>query len=453
MQVPYHFQPRPYQADFLSQMRDRRIGVLKWARRAGKGLTTFAYAISRMVEEPMGVVIIYPTKQQGYDAFWNNIENDGFRTIEHVPAELVQSQTNTVDNMSMVLKNGSTLTVVGANANPESLRGQNTKLYILSEFVDIRPGVLGIIRPITTANHGQIIIESTTKQDGISGGTFLRLFSAAEKDPTQLAMKVTANQYMTPEQMEQARSDYIAEYGNDFLYRQEFLLDEGQALATSYYGNLLTAMKKAGQIGMHPHNADYPVYTSWDLGSGKGTTAIVFWQYYNKEMHYIDMHETHDIGDEAIVLFLKSKPYNYGGHFWPHDGTRADSDAVARITKAIGYGLVNAHILPRTRSKEDGIRAVIDILTAETTTMHEPMMLGAINKLKLYKRKFNELTGDYEGPEHKSASHGADAIRYSADAIEQFFDPTTGDFYYASTDQETTDMEDLLYEEYDDYDF
>ena len=119
----------------------------------------------------MGVMIVYPTKTQGYNSFWNNVENDGFRTIEHVPKEFIQNLYSTSDNMSMVLKNGSTLTLVGSSNNPESLRGQNTKLFILPEFVDQPVGVLGIIRPVVAANEGQILIQSTPKQDGISGGT------------------------------------------------------------------------------------------------------------------------------------------------------------------------------------------------------------------------------------------------------------------------------------------
>jgi hypothetical protein len=52
-------------------------------------------------------------------------------------------------------------------------------------------------------------------------------------------------------------------------------------------------------------------------------------------------------------------------------------------------------------------------------------------KLTLYQRKFNPLTGDYMGPEHKTESHAADAIRYVYVAIEQEFDKQTGAFYYA----------------------
>lgn len=422
MQVPTHFQPREYQAKFLREMRDKRIGVLKWSRRAGKGLSTFAYAITRMVEEPMGVVIIYPTKTQGYSAFWNNVENDGFRTIEHVPKEFINNLYSTSDNMSMVLKNGSTLTLVGANNNPDSLRGQNTKLFILSEFVDMNSSILGIIRPIVAANGGQIIIESTVKQDGASGGTFLKLFSAAEKDPTQLAHKVIATEYMSAEQLEQVRQDYIAEYGNDFLYRQEFLLDEGQALATSYYGNILTDAKREGRIGDFPYNPAHPVYTAWDLGMSD-SSACLFFQYYDKMLTIIDSYETHDIGDPALIAFIKSKPYNYGWHFLPHDGAKRDSDAISRIQKWRELGIVNVSLLRRSNRKEDSIRRAVERLADKNTRINAGTTTEFRRKLALYKRKFNQFTGDYEGPVHDSNSHYADGWSYVNEAVEQGFRP------------------------------
>lgn len=444
MEVPQHFSPRDYQQEFLSEAPNYWYIVLEWARRAGKGLTTYAYAVQRMVEEPMGVIIVYPTAEQGYKAFWNNIENDGFRTIEHMPAELIASQTNSKDNMSMILKNGSTLDLVGSNANPEKLRGNNVKLYIFSEFVDIDSGVLGIIEPIIINNGGQIIVESTPKMDGISGSTFIKMFKAAEKDPEQYASKIPATRYMTKEQLERARQSVLVKYGDDFMFRQEYLLDEGAALATSYYGNLLTRMKKAGRIGNHPYNKTHPVFTAWDLGSGAGTTAIAFWQYYDKKLRIIDAHETHSIGDEAIVKFVTSKPYNYGWHFLPHDGARADSDDIQRIAKMRNYGLINASLLTR-KDKEKGILRAIDLLADKNTTIHEPMCSDAIDKLKLYKRMFNKFTGDYEGPEHKSASHISDTVRYIGEAIDQAFDKDTGKFYYTYEETVSTrDSEDLV---------
>lgn len=440
MQVPAHQIPlRDYQLEFLRNIRAVRLAVLVWARRAGKDYMCFHYAVQRMVEEPMNVVLIFPTAEQGFKSFWINIENDGFKTLDHIPKSMIASQTNSKDDMRITLKNGSTFYCVGAT-NADAMRGANAKLYILSEFVDIPAGVLGVIRPVTVANGGQIIIQSTPKQDGISGGTFKRLYDAALKNEGQFASFVKADRYLTATQLAQARQDYIDEYGNDFLFRQEMLLDWGQSSSTSYYGHRITEMKKSKQVGVHPYNPDYPVYTAWDLGMAD-STALWFWQYHGKKVRIIDAYETHDVNDEAVIKFVTSKPYTYAGHFWPHDGTKRDSDATQRIEKAKKMGLANTFLLQR-KNKEMGIKKALDILNMPTTTINEPLCSWAIEKLKLYKRKFNPYTGDYEGPDHSTESHIADALRYIAESIDQFFNPLTGKFYYApQAPKENTDDE------------
>ena len=437
MQAPDHYQARDFQAEFLAEARNYWFVVIMWARRAGKGLTTFIYAILRMVEEPIGVVIIYPTAEQGYRSFWNNIENDGFRTIEHIPSSLIASKTSTKDSMSMVLKNGSTLDLVGANANPEKLRGNNIKLYILSEFVDIDSGVLDIIEPIAIANGGQIIVESTPKQDGVSGSTFIKLLKAAKKDPKQYASIVTADRYMSEEQLERARQSCITKWGNDFMFRQEYLLDEGQALETSYYGNIIAAKERAGLIGDYPYNPEYPVYTSWDLGGGGDTTAGVFWQYYDKKLTIIDAYETHVVNDELLVKFINGRPYagNYGWHFFPHDGNKRDSDGIARIVKLNQLGLPNASLLTRRR-KEAALTDALQLMNETRVRIHKATTYrdnGFIEKMRLYRRKWNSYTGDYEGPDHNTASHYADAWQYVSDALAQYFDQVTGRFLINTT--------------------
>lgn len=443
MQVPAHQIPlRDYQLDFLRNIRKVRLAVLVWARRAGKDYMCWHYAIQRMTEEPMNVVLIFPTAEQGFKSFWTNLENDGFKTLDHIPQSMIASQANTKDDMRITLKNGSTFYCVGAS-NADTMRGANAKLYILSEFVDIPQGVLGVIRPVTVANGGQIIIQSTTKQDGISGGTFKRLYEAAKKNKKQYASYVKADKYLTAEQLAEVRQDYIDEYGNDFLFRQEMLLDWGQSSATSYYGEKLTDMLKEKRIGMHPYNKEYPVYTAWDLGMAD-STALWFFQYYNKELHLIDAYETHDVNDEAVIRYVTSKPYVYAWHFWPHDGNKRDSDAVRRIEKAKKMGLLNASLLTR-KDKEMGIKKVHDLLNKFSTTFHEPTCKWAVDKLGKYQRKYNEFTGDYEGPDHKTESHIADALRYVAEAIDQYFNPETGEFLMSTTgEMQSTNSEELV---------
>lgn len=446
IQVPAHYDPsvRPYQLDVLNGLKHSRFSVLVIHRRAGKTLATFAYAIDRMIEETMTVVLVYPTLKQGFDNFWTNVENDGFKTIDHIPKELIARSSSSEDSMFIELKNGSVFRVLGAT-KPDALRGANAKIYIYDEFVDIPAKALRVVRPITLANGGQIIIQSTPKITGISGMTFKKLYDNAAKDPTQYAIYLPADKsgIFTKAQLEQFRSDDIAETGNDFNYRQEMLLDWGQTDQTSYYGEMLVAMEKDGRIGDHEYDPKHHVYTAIDLGGGPDSTAVTWFQYIDKQLNIIDYYETNNIGDETIVRLIQSKPYVYGWHFLPWDGTTKDSDRIQRLQKWRDYGLPNSSTLPKT-GKEQGIADVVGILNLPTTTFHKPFTERLIHQLKLYRRKFNEITGNYDGPEHKTASHGADSFRYVSQALKWGFDEEGNCIYSSSAEMETYESEEMV---------
>lgn len=444
MNIPINFNPRDYQAKALAALESGiRLAVWCWARRGGKDFTAFGYAVKKMVEQPMNVVLVFPIKEQGRDAFWNNVENDGFKTIEHIPQELIKSQDNT--DMIITLINGSTFQVLGTK-NPDKLRGANGKLYIFSEFVDIDSAAYDVVVPVVEVNGGQIIVQSTPKIDGISGGTFKMMFDDAlenwdQGDKMEYASLVTAEEYLTPEALERLRLKAIKKNGNDFFFRQEFLCDWGQASQTTYYGQVLKLMKERDQIGMFPYNKAYPVYTAWDLGMSD-STAVAFFQYYmvnaRPQIRIIDYYETSNIGQESNVKYVMSKPYNIAWHFLPHDGSVRDSDAIQRIEKMRDYGLSNSSLLTR-EPKEDGINRVAEGLLH--TVIHEPTTMELVRKAYLYKRKYNPLTGDYEGPEHKTESHAADTLRYIWVALVQEFNEETCEHYYSQETEETYDSD------------
>lgn len=441
MQIPLNFKPRWYQSDALRALESGvRLAVLCWARRAGKDKLCFNYGVKKMFEQPMNVVLVFPTKEQGRQAFWNNIENDGFRTIDAIPKELIAGKRD--DEMLIRLINGSTFQVLGAK-EPDKLRGANAKLYIFSEFVDIDSAAYEVVVPIVEVNGGQVILQSTPKIDGISGGTFKTIFESAAKDPEEFSSLITAHEYLSQKSLDRLREKNIEKYGNDFFFRQEFLCDWGQASQTSYYGQVLKKMEENEKIGIHAWNRDYPVYTAWDLGLSD-STAICFFQYYKimgkPRVRIIDYYETHDIGNPALVKFVQAKPYNYGWHFFPHDGSVRDSDAIQRIEKIRELGLVNSSLLKR-EPKEDGIKRVVEMLGE--TDMHQPTTIELVRKLYLYSRKYNPLTGDYMGAEHKTESHAADSVRYLFTAIEQEFIPETCEHYYSQAAQESYESEEV----------
>lgn len=441
MQIPIGFKPRWYQADALRALEAGcRLAVWCWARRGGKDKTAFAYAVKKMVEAPMNVVLVFPTKEQGKKAFWNNIENDGFKTLDTIPKALIASKRD--DELLIRLINGSTFQIVSAK-DPEALRGANGKLYIFSEFVDIDSAAYDVVVPIVEVNGGQIIVQSTPKIDGISGGTFKIMFDSAMKDPEEFASLITAHEYLSQKSLDRLRQKNIEKYGNDFFFQQEFLCNWGQASQTSYYGQVLLTMEEEKKIGIHAYNPDYPVYTAWDLGMSD-STAITFFQYYKllslPRVRVIDYHETHDIGNPALVKFVQGKNYNYGWHFFPHDGSVRDSDAIQRIEKIRGLGLLNSSVLKR-EPKEDGIKRVVEELGK--ADMHQPTTIELVRKLYLYSRKYNPHTGDYEGAEHKTESHAADSVRYMYAAIEQEFIPESCEHYYSQSAQDSYESEEV----------
>lgn len=448
MQIPLYYDPRPYQAEGIRALEmGAKFAVWCWSRRGGKDLTAFCYGIKKAVENPMNVVIVWPTKKQGYDNFWTAVDNDGTPILDRIPKGLIAKKSSTKDDMSITLINGSTITLLGAT-DPDALRGANGKLYILSEFVDLPQGLLGVIRPVVAVNGGQIIVQSTPKIDGVSGATFQNLFERAKKiwtkgDKTQFASIVRATEYLTDEELENIRQEYIAEYGNDFLFKQEFLCDWGQTSMTSYYGAILTALEKNEKVKLFPYNNDYPVYTAWDLGMAD-STAITFFQYYlvngKPRVSIIDYYESNNLKVEAHIKYVQSKPYNMGWHFFPHDAKVRDSDAIERIEKIREAGLTNSSVLKR-EPKEDGIGRVVSEMAK--AVFHAPMTVNLVKKLKLYKRKWNGITGDYEGPDHKTESHAADSVRYAFQAIEVEFNKETCEMYYSQASQDEVYESDL----------
>lgn len=446
MQIPVHRLPlRDYQKEIVTALNspELRQAVLVVARRGAKTYTVFTeYIVPQMVKEVMNVVIVYPTLAQGYKNFWNNIENDGFKTLEHFPKSLIARQGNTEDDMRLTLINGSTLMVLGAQ-NAEALRGANAKIYFFDEFVDLPSGVLGVVRPITNMNGGKIIIASTPKQDGISGGTFKKLHEAAKTRKNQYTCYIPGDRFMTPEEMEVLRQDYIDEYGNDFLYKQEILLDWGQSSSASYYGEIMGKKDKDGSIGTWPYNPAYPVFTAWDLGRSD-SMVIGFFQFFKGKPRIIDILEVNGSNMVTMANELKAKPYVYAWHFLPHDGTVASlNDGQSRIATLHKEGIQNVSVLRR-----EGVGVGIGyaenwlpkILINLATTGGSQ---GLTRKLRVYRKKFNPHTGDYIGADHKSQSHIADMIRYLCTALQYYFNEK-GEFILSPENAQTEYQSDLV---------
>lgn len=430
MQIPQHRLPlRDYQKEIVQAFNNPDIDelLLVIARRGAKTTTTYSEGIvPNLVKEVQTAVGVYPTAKMGFDNFWTNIEDDGFKTLDHLPRPLVAGQSNSDDDMRQTLINGSIFRVLGAT-NTEALRGANGRIYWFDEFADQPIEAVNVVAPITERNNGKRIYTGTPKIDGINGETMRRMHEAFKKDPKKYTCYIDATHYMTPEELEKTRQGYILRNGNDFKFRQEMLLDWGQSSTESYYGHIMAKKDQDGTVGEYPYNPSHPVYTSWDLGKAD-SMVVLFWQYYNKTVRMIECFETHEISLSSIIPFIIAKPYNYGWHFLPHDGTVASlNDNVRRIDFLHKAGLRNSSTLRR-----EGIGLGIDRVMKglPSALINLPMCIELNRKLRIYKRKHNPVTGDYVGPDHKSESHTADAVRYLYAALYYYFNEK-GEFLYS----------------------
>jgi hypothetical protein len=434
MQIPAHRLPhRDYQKDIIQAFNDPKIDelLLVIARRGAKTTTTYSEGIvPELVKQVQTAVAVYPTAKMGFDNFWTNIEDDGFKTLDHMPKGLLSmsGQSNSDDDMRQTLINGSIFRLLGAT-NVEALRGANGKIYWFDEFADQPIEAVNVVAPITERNKGKRIYTGTPKIDSVNGETMRRMHEAFKKDTTgtKYTCYIDATHYMTPEELEKTRQGYILRNGNDFKFRQEMLLDWGQASASSYYGEIMANKDKNGTIGEWPHNPAYPVYTVWDLGRAD-TLVIGFFQFFKGKPRLIEVYETQNFGLDSIIPVLQSKPYNYGWHFLPHDGTVASlNDNVSRIGYLHSKGISNVSTLKR-EGVNIGIGRVKDGLPG--LLINEGMTGNFSRRIRNYKRKINPLTGDYIGPDHKTESHIADMIRYLFAALAVYWNEK-GEFMYS----------------------
>lgn len=424
MQIPAHRLPfRDYQEEIVEAFNNPNIDelLLVIARRGAKTTTTYSEGIvPELVKQTQTAVAVYPTAKMGFDNFWTNIEDDGFKTLDHMPRGLVLGQSNSDDDMRQTLINGSIFRLLGAT-NAEALRGANGKIYWFDEFADQPIEAVNVVAPITERNKGKRIYTGTPKIDGINGETMHRMHEAfkADKTGTKYTCYIDATHYMTAEELEKTRQGYILRNGNDFKFRQEMLLDWGQASESSYYGQIMKLKDEDGTMGEYPYNPAYPVYTAWDLGKSD-SMVVLFFQYFKGKVRLIDLYEVVGSSVKAVVPVLQAKPYNYGWHFLPHDGTVASTnDGVTRIETLHRAGYTNSSTLKREGvglgigRVEDGLPGLL-INLGTTGKFSE--------KIRVYKRKANPDTGNYMGPDHHSQSHIADALRYMFAALAIYWD-------------------------------
>ena len=160
--LPHHFKPRDYQLPLLEAL-DGGIkrAVIVWNRRSGKDKTCFNFMI-RCAFERVGTYFYFlPSYTLAKKVIWDNIDNDGFKMIDHVPKELIKSTNGT--ELKIELKNGSVIQLIAADEFKTGGVGTNPIGVVFSEYSITKPEAWQFVSPILAVNGGWAIFNFTPR--------------------------------------------------------------------------------------------------------------------------------------------------------------------------------------------------------------------------------------------------------------------------------------------------
>lgn len=181
------------------------------------------------------------------------------------------------------------------------------------------------------------------------------------------------------------------------------------------YKGELEAVRSSGRIMPIPYDPVVKVDTYWDLGVSD-STCIWFVQQVGREIRLIDYYEAQNEGLPHYAQVLESKRYVYGKHWAPHDiMVRELGSGRSRMETAASLG-INFERVPNI-PLEDGIHATRMILPR--CYFDTVRTARGIECLSNYRREISDKTGEVKrSPVHDWASHGSDAFRYLAVALQ-----------------------------------
>jgi hypothetical protein len=162
IQLPYNFTPREYQLPLFNAL-DNGIkrAVIVWNRRSGKDKACFNYMVRRSFEKVGTYFYFLPTYSQAKKVIWDNIDNDGFRMLDHIPKELIKS-TNATE-LKIELINGSIIQLIAADEFKKSGVGTNPVGVVFSEYSVTAPDAWKFVSPILAVNGGWAIFNFTPR--------------------------------------------------------------------------------------------------------------------------------------------------------------------------------------------------------------------------------------------------------------------------------------------------
>lgn len=420
IKLPYKFKPRPYQKEFYDEVFDYSTGkpimikkrwVIVRPRRHWKDKSIFnMLVIPEMMNRVWLYYYVFPEYWQARKAFWENIDNDWFSLLWHIPKDLIKNINNS--EMKIELINWSILRVVGTDKNIDWVVWSNPIWIIFSEWALCNPLIWDYMRPMLMANDWWAFFVYTPRWHN----HWYEVFQTANKfkDIRALSYKTAketfdndGNRIFTDKQLQEELDQWMDEN----LYNQEYMCSFEWALKWAIYWDQMKLAEEENRISSLPLEQWLNIYTFWDLWMSD-TTVIWFVQFYGKEIRIVDHHEMSWKWFDYFVDILNQKGYVYTWHYLPHDWQIRELSAnwLTRVQVLEKLWLRNVKVVPNVW---------IDTGISLTRKHFKNMWFDkvkcerGIDAIKSYTYEYDEKNKiRWRNPKHDRSSHSADALRY-----------------------------------------
>ena len=408
--------PRYHQMPLWNYLRDggkRAIAI--WHRRAGKDEIAMHFTAYSAMLRRGNYWHCLPEYAQGRKSIWTAVNpHTGKRRIDEVFPPEWRANTNDTE-MFIKLTNGSTWQVVGSDRY-DALVGSSCAGVVFSEYALSNPSAWAYLRPMLEENNGWSVFITTPRGHNhakamydharVTLGWFSEILTAEDTEA------------LTPQQLSEALSDYVALYGADVgraLYQQEYLCSFNAAILGAFYALEMAQVRSEGRVLPIDPLFDRPVHRAWDIGVGDDT-SIWWFQAVGAQLLVLDHYASSGVGLEhyrdVIAEREADRGWLHGTDFVPHDAKVKEwGSGKTRVETMQELGL--SPMLVPAASLDDGINALRRILPL--CVFHPRCEAGGLTALEQYRREWDDEKKCFRASAvHDWTSHPADAARYMA---------------------------------------
>ena len=409
IEIPY--KPNKVQAFIHKNLARFSICVLH--RGCGKTILAVQELIKRAFtcEDVTGASFLYvaPEKAQAKKVAWAKLKYYT-KTIPNIKINESELTITFPDNGAIVYLEGA--------SEPDRIRGLHPHFIVLDEVGDMPRDIWDkVLLPASIRNAAPILLIGTPKGNNLFKEKYFEALESI-KAGDDLWFATYQDVYkagLYTEQDIKILKSAMSKEG----FEQEYMLGWDAVANGSYFADILLD----GELGIMtdvPYSPTLPVITGWDLGT-VDDTVIWFAQLVEGKIHIIDYYENREKAFPHYVSILKSKPYLYGYHCFPHDGPKRDSITLESRQDVMRQ---HGHRVELVKKAADGatVQGLISAMQMSLYTCRfDRFRCGeGLKRLQEYQAKRDKHTGMLTSQvKGNGADHAADAFRTLLEGIKK----------------------------------